>query len=36
MINLNRSLAELVRTGEVTVENAMQFATNRKTLERMI
>lgn len=36
MINLNRSLAELVRTGEVTVENAMQFATNRKTFERMI
>lgn len=36
MINLNRSLAELVRSGEVTAENAMQFATNRKTLERMI
>ena len=36
MINLNRSLAELVRRGEVTVENALQFSTNRKALERLI
>ena len=36
MINLNRSLAELVRKGEVTVENAFQFSSNPKTLERMI
>ncbi|MEK7177037.1 MAG: PilT/PilU family type 4a pilus ATPase [Patescibacteria group bacterium] len=36
MINLNRSLAELVRRGEVTVENALQFSNNRKALERMI
>lgn len=36
MINLNRSLAELVRRGEVTVDNALQFSTNRKALERMI
>ena len=36
MINLNRSLADLVRKGEVTVENALQFSTNRKALERMI
>lgn len=36
MINLNRSLSELVRNGEITVENAFQFASNPKTLERMI
>jgi len=36
MINMNRSLAELVRNGEITVENAFQFSTNPKTLERMI
>lgn len=36
MINLNHSLAELVKKGEITVENAFQFSTNPKTLERMI
>lgn len=36
MIDLNRSLAELVRRGEITVENAFQFASNPKALERMI
>lgn len=36
MVDLNRSLAELVRSGEVTVENAFQFSSNPKTLERMI
>jgi len=36
MIDLNRSLADLVRRGEVTVENAFQFSSNRKALERMI
>ena len=36
MIDLNRCLAELVRKGEVTVENAFQFSSNPKTLERMI
>ncbi|MEX2013636.1 MAG: PilT/PilU family type 4a pilus ATPase [Parcubacteria group bacterium] len=36
MIDLNRSLAELVRKGEVTVENAFQFSYNPNTLERMI
>ncbi|PIP56025.1 MAG: type IV pili twitching motility protein PilT [Candidatus Zambryskibacteria bacterium CG_4_9_14_3_um_filter_42_9] len=36
MIDLNRSLAELVRKGEVTVENAFQYSTNPNTLERMI
>lgn len=36
MIDLNRSLAELVRKGEVTVENAFQFSTSPRTLERML
>lgn len=36
MIDLNRCLAELVRKGEVTVENAFLFSANPKTLERMI
>lgn len=36
MIDLNRSLAELVRRGEITAENAFQFSSNPKTLERMI
>lgn len=36
MIDLNRSLTELVRKGEITVENAFQYAANPKTLERML
>lgn len=36
MIDLNRSLAELVRKGEITVENAVKFSSNPKTLEHMI
>jgi twitching motility protein PilT len=36
MIDFNRSLAELVRKGEVTAENAFQFSSNPHTLERMI
>jgi twitching motility protein PilT len=36
MIDLNRSLAELVRKGEVTAENAFKFSVNPRTLERMI
>lgn len=36
MIDLNRCLAELVRKGEITVENAFLFSTNPKTLEHMI
>ena len=36
MIDINRCLADLVRRGEVTVENAFQFSFNPKTLERMI
>jgi len=36
MIDLNRCLVELVRKGEVTVENAFRFSADPKTLERMI
>jgi len=36
MIDLNRCLAELVRKGEVTVNSALQFSSNPKTLEHMI
>lgn len=36
MIDLNRSLADLVKRGEITVENAIQYASNPKALERMI
>lgn len=36
MIDLNRSLAELVRKGEVTVENAFKFSSSPRTLERML
>ncbi len=36
MIDMNRSLAELVRSGEITVENAYLNSLNVKTLERMI
>ncbi|MBI1974671.1 MAG: PilT/PilU family type 4a pilus ATPase [Candidatus Zambryskibacteria bacterium] len=36
MIDLNRSLAQLVRSGDITVENAFQFSVNPKALERMI
>lgn len=36
MIDLNRSLAELVRAGEITAENAFMFSTNPKVLERII
>lgn len=36
MIDSNRHLAQLVRKGEVTVENAFQFSSSPKTLERMI
>jgi twitching motility protein PilT len=36
MINLNRSLAALVRAGEITAENAMMFSNNPATLQRMI
>jgi twitching motility protein PilT len=36
MIDLNRSLVELVRKGEITVENAFQYSASPKTLERML
>lgn len=36
MIDFNRSLSELVRNGEVTPENAFQYSTNPRALERMV
>ena len=36
MIDMNRSLAELVRRGEITIESAYQHSLNPKILERMI
>ncbi len=36
MIDLNRSLAELVRAGEITVENAYKYSNNPKVLEKML
>ncbi len=36
MIDLNHSLMELVRAGEITVENAHQFSLNPKGLERIL
>lgn len=36
MIDLNRSLADLVRRGEITVETAIQYSNNPRTLERML
>lgn len=36
MIDMNRTLAELVRQGEITVENAFFYSTNPKGLERLI
>ncbi len=36
MIDMNRSLAELVRAGQITVENAYLHSLNPKNLERMI
>ena len=36
MVDMNRSLSELVRAGEITVENAYLNSLNPKTLERMI
>lgn len=36
MINLNRSLTELVKKGEITAENAFAYSNNPRTLERMI
>ncbi len=36
MVDMNRSLAELVRAGEITVESAFTNSLNPKTLERML
>ncbi len=36
MIDLNRSLSELVRNGEITIENAYLYSQNSKALERML
>jgi twitching motility protein PilT len=36
MIDLNHSLLELVRTGEISIENAYQYSLNPKGLERML
>jgi twitching motility protein PilT len=36
MIDMNRSLVELVRAGEITVENAYANSTNPKNLSRLI
>lgn len=36
MIDLNRSLAELVRKGEITVENARAHASNAQNFDRML
>ena len=36
MVSLNHSLLELVRSGEISIENAYQFSLNPKGLERSI
>jgi len=36
MIDMNRSLVELVQRGEITIENAYQHSRNPKNLEKMI
>ncbi len=36
MIDMNRSLVELVQNGEITVENAFAYSTNPKGLERLM
>ncbi|MCR4334268.1 MAG: PilT/PilU family type 4a pilus ATPase [Patescibacteria group bacterium] len=36
MIDMNRSLADLVRAGEITIENAYLNSLNPKTLEKLI
>lgn len=36
MVDMNRSLIELVRAGEITVENAYQYSINPKNLQRLM
>lgn len=36
MIDINRSLVELVRTGEITAESAYEFSLNPKSLDKLL
>jgi twitching motility protein PilT len=36
MVDLNRSLIELVRAGEITMDNAIRYSLNPKGLERLL
>jgi len=36
MVDMNRSLLDLVRRGEITIENAFAYSTNPKNLERLM
>lgn len=36
MVDMNRSLADLVRSGEITMENAYLYSLNPKNLERLL
>ncbi|HEY4509203.1 MAG TPA: PilT/PilU family type 4a pilus ATPase [Candidatus Paceibacterota bacterium] len=36
MIDLNRNLSDLVRAGEITIENAYLYSQNSKSLDRML
>lgn len=36
MIDMNRTLAQLVNQGEISVENAYRYTTNQKTLEKLL
>ena len=36
MVDMNRSLLELVRAGEITMDNAYLYSMNPKALERLM
>jgi Tfp pilus assembly pilus retraction ATPase PilT len=36
MIDMNRSLVELVRAGEISIESAYAYSTNQKVLEKLL
>ena len=36
MVSLNKSLVELVRAGEISIENARKYSLNTNALEKMI
>jgi Tfp pilus assembly pilus retraction ATPase PilT len=36
MIDMNRSLSQMVKNGIITVENASAYSTNPKGLERLM